>query len=81
MVVRRGASANAAAAGNFAWNASRHEIAGNLTTTARTLEMNGNKLMCARLYNVLIVDNNSCTFNSHSFYFCLVTNKYMYLIY
>jgi len=37
VVVGKGASANAAAAGKFAWNASRHAIAGNLATTAETL--------------------------------------------
>ena len=34
VVVGKGASANAAAAGKFAWNASRHAIAVNLATTA-----------------------------------------------
>jgi len=48
-LVRRGASANAAAAGKFVWNASKHATAKNLSTTAKTDMMTGNKFMCAQL--------------------------------
>jgi len=49
VVAGRGASANAAAAGKFAWNASRRAIAGNLATTDGTLMTTRNKFMCAQL--------------------------------
>ena len=44
-IIRRGASANAAAAGKFLWNAQRRATAGNLATHDVTLMRTGNKFM------------------------------------
>ena len=44
-IIRRGASANAAAAGKFLWNAPRRATAGNLATTVVTLMRTRNKFM------------------------------------